>query len=136
MTSVKTRVYARKEPTVRTNLEAMSVKVWSPLSTHMHRTCTMYMYVHVYVKHIQVQCMYMYYVKHIQCTCTMYAHVHAFSLSLSLTHTHIPPHTPTLTTPTLTACHISCKLECLGPGASGCVECRNGYSKENEACAG
>lgn len=34
------------------------------------------------------------------------------------------------------ACHISCKLECLGPGASGCVECRSGYSKENNTCTG
>ena len=43
----------------------------------------------------------------------------------NITHTHF-----------CLACHISCKLECLGPGAGGCVECRDGYNMENETCTG
>lgn len=34
------------------------------------------------------------------------------------------------------ACHVSCALECTGPGKAGCVECRKGYEQLNGSCEG
>ena len=36
----------------------------------------------------------------------------------------------------LTACHVSCALECTGPGKGGCVECKKGYEQLNGSCEG
>ncbi|KAL5515239.1 hypothetical protein EMCRGX_G000378 [Ephydatia muelleri] len=32
------------------------------------------------------------------------------------------------------ACHSTCSLACTGPGPTGCVECKDGFVKENDTC--
>ena len=50
--------------------------------------------------------------------------------------THMMSHEYHMIATPPTACHISCKLTCTGPGADKCTECKDGYAMENDSCTG
>ena len=50
---------------------------------------------------------------------------HTYSRACTCMHEH-----------TLVACHSTCSLACTGPGPTGCVECMDGFVKENDTCVG
>ena len=68
-------------------------------------------------------------------------HTHTYTPSHIQTYTHSLTHTYSractcMHEHTLVACHLTCLLACTGPGPSGCVECKDGFVKENDTCMG